>query len=126
MRLLVVFLLFLGACAGRPNFVRTELYFGMNIPRGGEIKDSDFQLFVDTCISPRFSEGLTILEGRGQWRDTTSGRVDKEGSRVVVLVYPRAERRARGALVEQVRASYMRAFEQQAVMRVDVGARVRF
>lgn len=134
MRLLASFLLIFGllGCVPRgkvgksANFIKTELYFGLNIPNGGRVEDPDFERFVDTCLSPRFAEGLTVLQAQGQWQDTASKKVEREDSRIVVLLYPRKSRKAKSALIEQVRQSYQKAFEQQSVMRVDMPVRTSF
>jgi hypothetical protein len=134
MRLLASFLFLFGlfSCVPRANlhktanYIKTELYFGLNIPDGRRIEDPDFELFIDTCLSPRFPEGLTILHAQGQWQDTSTQKVDKEDSRIVVLLYPRKSRKAKSALIEQVRGSYQKAFNQQAVMRVDMPTKTSF
>src|SRR5262245_20034140 len=55
--------------AGRRNaepFIRTELYFGTAKP-DGVVTDEEFHLFLDTEITPRFPDGLTLLKGDGQF-----------------------------------------------------------
>jgi hypothetical protein len=134
MRLLASFLLFFGlfGCVPRANlsksanFIKTELYFGLNIPNGGRVEDPDFERFVDTCLSPRFAEGLTVLQAQGQWQDTASKKVEREDSRIVILLYPRKSRKAKNVLIEQARGSYQKSFEQQSVMRVDMPVRTSF
>ena len=59
-------------------WIRTELYFGLAVPPGpdgqpaGQVSEEDWQWFLDEEITPRFPEGLTILEAGGQWRSRTS------------------------------------------------------
>ena len=114
------------ACAPRPNFIKTELYFGLNVPQGGQVSTVDFQQFIDTAVSPLFPQGLTLLVADGQWQDTSTQKIDKEPSRILLLLYPRSQRRQASPKIDQIRRSYQKKFEQQAVMRVDYRVRTKF
>ena len=46
------------------NWSRTELFFGTAIKGGGVVTDEQFRAFLDSEITPRFPEGLTVLTGR--------------------------------------------------------------
>jgi len=97
-------------------FSRTELVFGLSRVNAPDITEQEFQHFIDTAVTPSFPEGLTLLSGTGQFRNT-AGRVIKEGSRVLILFYP-AGRKSNDA-IEQIRASYKNAFQQKSVLRAD-------
>jgi len=105
------------------KFVRTELYFGRNIPEGGTISELDWQRFVDEVVTSRFPEGLTILDADGQWRGK-DGRIAREESKVIVLLYPRKERKAIDVKIEEIRSEYKKRFKQEAVMRIDISKSV--
>src|SRR5207253_3721246 len=68
----------------RGEWVKTELYFGLSRTAGAEISDAEFAAFLAQVVTPRFPEGLSVLEARGQWRDS-AGRTVREPARVVVL-----------------------------------------
>ena len=55
---------------GEP-FARTELFFGLSRPNGKPIRDREFKKFVDAEVTPRFPDGLTVLEADGQFKDST-------------------------------------------------------
>lgn len=101
------------------KFIRTELYFGRNIPSGGTVSESDWQKFVDDVLTSRFPDGLTVLDADGQWRGK-DGSIAREESKVIVLLYPRKLRKAMNVKIEEVRAEYKRRFAQEAVMRIDI------
>ncbi|MEQ1765713.1 MAG: DUF3574 domain-containing protein [Pyrinomonadaceae bacterium] len=101
------------------KFIRTELYFGRNIPTGGTVSESDWQTFVDEIVTPRFPDGLTVLDADGQWRGK-DGSIAREESKVIVLLYPRKIRKATNVKIEEIRAEYKKRFSQEAVMRIDV------
>ncbi|MEU9981473.1 DUF3574 domain-containing protein [Streptomyces sp. NPDC050856] len=108
------------------SYVETRLLFGTERPGGGpDVTDRQFTAFIDREVTPRFPEGLTVQEGRGQWRDA-SGRIQRERSYELVLLYPAPEARARDAHVERVREAYVKAFGQESVARLDERTRVDF
>lgn len=104
-------------------FARTELLFGLSRANGPEISETEFQDFIDTEVTPRFPDGLTLLSGNGQFRDST-GTIIQEGSKLLILLYPFNKKRS--ALVDEVREEYKTAFQQQSVLRVDEHSCVSF
>jgi Protein of unknown function (DUF3574) len=102
--------------AGADAFARTELFFGLSRP-GGVVSEAEFKGFVDAAVTPRFPDGLTLLTGVGQFRDS-SGTIVVEGSKLLILLYARRDRDA-DAKIEQIRNDYKAAFEQQSVLRAD-------
>ena len=113
-------------CRGLPDaevFTRTELFFGLSRP-GGVVSERDFKAFVDAYVTPRFPDGLTLLSGVGQFRDA-SGTTIVEGSKLLILLYPRRDREA-DSKIEQIRTDDKRAFEQQSVLRNDDASCVSF
>lgn len=101
------------------KFIRTELYFGRNKPTGGTVSDTDWQAFVDDFVTPRFPDGLTILDADGQWKGK-DGSIAREQSMVIVLLYPRKVRKTMNAKIEEIRSEYKKRFAQEAVMRIDI------
>ena len=112
------------ACPFGDRFARTELFFGLSRANGPEITDQQFDNFVDRVITERFPDGLTVLDGEGQFRDA-SGATIEEPSRLVILLYspddPTSSER-----IEQVRNRYKKRFDQQSVLRVDEASCVSF
>src|SRR5439155_8076301 len=51
--------------AGETGLVRDVLYFGRNRPTGGEVADADWEAFLGAVVTPRFPDGLTIVEAHG-------------------------------------------------------------
>ena len=104
-------------------FERTELFFGMNRPDGGVVSPEEFQGFIDTQVTPRFPDGLTVVVAKGQFRGT-SGVTEREDSRILILLYTLD--RQKNALIEEIREAYKNAFEQESVLRVDESSCVSF
>lgn len=104
-------------------FARTELLFGLSRSNGPDITEEEFQGFIDLQVTPRFPEGLTLLSGNGQFQDS-AGNIIQEGSKLLILLYPFSKDRS--ALVDEVRAEYKSAFQQESVLRVDEHSCVSF
>jgi hypothetical protein len=107
---------------GKP-VARTELFFGLTRPDGSIVSVEEFQRFVDHEVTPRFPAGLTLLGGNGQFRDT-HGITIKEGSKLLILLYPYDRDNSRA--IESIRAAYVKTFRQESVLRVDGGACVSY
>lgn len=100
-----------------------QLAFGRAIGDQGVVSDEAFQRFVDTEITPRFPDGLTIVDARGQWRGA-DGQILREPSKVLMLALPPGAE-SLGKL-DAVRAAYKSAFRQEAVMLLTQPACVAF
>ncbi len=103
-------------------WIRTELYFGLSKP-SGRVTEAEFNNFVDSAVTPRFPDGLTLLRARGQFRDAT-GQVVEEGSRLLILLYPFSRTSSRA--VDAIREDYKLTFQQQSVLRVDEKSCISF
>ncbi|WP_019059200.1 DUF3574 domain-containing protein [Streptomyces prunicolor] len=107
-------------------YIETQLFFGTERPDGGPaVTDRQFMAFVDKEVTPDFPNGLTVQNGRGQWRDA-NGKIEKERSYELILLYPVAAAGASDRKIEEVRRAYEKAFGQEAVARVDGRTRVDF
>lgn len=111
------------SCAGGEAMVREEVYFGRGIPGGGEVSDSAWAAFLREEVTPRFPEGITVLEAQGQWKGR-DGTIVRERTWVLVLYHPPSEERA--AAVAALARAYATRFGQEAVLRDRAPACVAF
>ncbi|WP_261994121.1 DUF3574 domain-containing protein [Streptomyces sp. t39] len=101
------------------RYVETRLFFGTARPDGGpDVTDAQFMAFVDRHVTPRFPDGLTVQEGRGQWRDSR-GVIERERSYELILLYPASEASRRFPVIEAVRNAYVSSYAQDSVARLD-------
>lgn len=100
------------------SFMRTELFFGRSRTSGSEISDEEFADFLDDTVTPAFPDGLTVLDGLGQFRDR-EGKIIQEKAKVLILIYRKSERKNYGRRIEQIRDAYKKRFDQQSVLRID-------
>lgn len=104
--------------ANAEMFLRTELFFGTDRENGVPVSEEEWQQFLNSQITPRFPDGLTVLTGIGQFRLST-GQIIQERSMVLILLYPVPAYRTSSEKIEQIRIAYRQAFQQQSVLRVD-------
>jgi len=102
--------------AGLHPATTAELFFGADIPGGGQISDADWRDFLNSEVTPRFPEGLTTWDASGQWR-APGGAMTRERSRVLLLVLSgrSAERAKLRALID----AYKSRFHQLSVLLVE-------
>jgi hypothetical protein len=110
--------LFLIKTFSAEKYYRTELYFGMDKPNGGEVSESDWDKFLETEVTPLFPDGLTVLSGYGQFRDSKNN-IERENNRVLILFYTKKQRREVNEKIERIRTAYKKLFQQESVLRVD-------
>jgi hypothetical protein len=107
------------SCPGRADpFIRTELFFGSNKPDGTVVTEQEFLSFLSQVITPRFPDGLTLLTGLGQFRNS-SGTIIRERSMLLILLYPRETARKSSERIEEIRTAYVQQFQQESVLRAD-------
>ncbi|MBT2542269.1 DUF3574 domain-containing protein [Streptomyces sp. ISL-44] len=103
---------------GQP-YQETRLYFGTDRSDGGSpVGEREFMRFLDREITPAFPEGLTVHDGYGQWRGQ-DGKVVRETSYEVVLLYPEKEAGERSGRIERIRQAYEDQYQQDSVGRSD-------
>jgi hypothetical protein len=114
----------LPACpAGQQRLRTAQLFFGSSVKGQPGVNEAEFHNFVDQELTPRFPDGLTILDGGGQWRGAEN-KLIRESSKVVLIVLPR--RGDSGQRIEAVRAAYKARFHQESVLLVTQAACVSF
>src|SRR5437016_9351946 len=77
------------ACRGaqKPQQV-AELLFGRKIGDRVAVSERQWDRFVAREITPKFPDGLTIIDTRGQYREPTRNAIVREPAKLVVIVLP--------------------------------------
>ena len=97
-----------GCDFGGEEMVRAELLFGRTA-----VPAAEWDYFLSRTVTPLFPDGMTVLDGNGQWRSPKSGSISREASTVLlILVKPASDLRAR---LDAVRETYKSRFHQQSV-----------
>lgn len=126
-RVLLLASLFLGlACTPReqlkPTLVEDTLYFGLNTMRG-PVTPSQWNDFLRKEVTPRFPDGLTVWDAKGQWKDA-QGVVSKEPTKVLMLIHP--DTVAEDQTIQAVIDIYKKQFHQESVLKVRSRPEVSF
>lgn len=111
------------ACSADQQMQQTTLYFGLSRPAGKDITAQEWQQFVDKDVTPRFRDGLTVFDARGQWLGN-DGTVAREQSKALMLIHGKDAKSE--AEIEALRGIYKSRFAQESVMRVDQAVCVQF
>ncbi len=110
-------------CKADNQMQQTTLYFGLNRPAGEAITGQEWQQFVDQDVTPRFRDGLTVFDARGQWLGN-DGKVARESSKALMLIHGKDAQSESN--IEALRGIYKQRFAQESVMRVDQTVCVQF
>lgn len=114
-RTAIVSLLLVAAACASNGMVVDRLFFGTSIPSGGQVSDDDWKAFVKDVVTPRFKDGLTVVEGDGQWLDPR-GDVVREHVHIVEVAHKRDA--ATEDAIRAIADEYKKRFKQDAVLRV--------
>jgi hypothetical protein len=107
-----------GTCpAGTAAATVADAYFGRNIGLREGVTDADWARFLAEEATPRFPDGLTVLDGQGQWR-RADGTIARERSKVLVVVLPGVEAEVVRARLAPLVEAYKARFRQDSVLTV--------
>ncbi|MFM9938472.1 MAG: DUF3574 domain-containing protein [Hyphomicrobiaceae bacterium] len=105
---------FLDCSLPAQRMTRLELVFGMGRKGAPDVTDAEWQAFLEGDITPRFPQGLTVLQGYGQWRDAR-GQIAKEVSRTLIVWFkPTADSEA---AIEAIRKAWIERHRQDSVLK---------
>src|SRR5712671_1773211 len=90
-----------------------ELLFGRSIAGHLRVSEAAWSRFLAREITPRFPDGLTVLDAAGQWRDPVGGRVVREPGKIVIIVA--AEEAPVRERIAAIVAAYKQRFRQRSV-----------
>ena len=90
-------------------FHDSHLYFG-------EISPTEWAAFLDEEVTPRFPDGLSVIDIYGQYRNR-QGAIRRERSKLLIIVVFDAP--AYASRVQAILDSYRRRSKQESVLRVE-------
>ncbi|PXV54070.1 Protein of unknown function [Dyella jiangningensis] len=108
------------------GWVETRLYFGLGLV-GDEahgVSEQGWRDFLDAEVTPRFPDGLSVLDVYGQWQGKGQATPERLRSKMLVVDYP--DTAANRDKVEAIRAAWKRRTGDQSVLRVTQPAEVSF
>lgn len=112
--------------AATPGWVQTELYFSIalegaeNLPQ----RAAEWEIFIAEEVTPRLPDGLTVLDGIGQWQTANRAAPPRLQSKIIVALHPdTAEHHDR---LQAIRDAWLERTGQQSVLRVVTPVDVSF
>lgn len=94
-----------------------EAYFGRNVKHRAPVTDAEWARFMQEVVTPAFPDGLTVLDGTGQWRNA-AGQISREDSKVLLLVLPGQDQATASARLAPVMTAWKTRFAQESVLTV--------
>lgn len=108
------------------GWVDTKLYFGLGpVDHPGQgVSEADWRSFLDREVTPRFPDGLSVLDVYGQWQGKNQTAPERLRSKMLIIDYPDTpENRAK---IDAIRTAWKQKTGDQSVMRVTEPADVSF
>ncbi len=111
--------------AARPaeaaGWVRSELYFGVGEESGPSaraqtdvISEAQWRAFLDKEVTPRFPDGLTVLDAYGQWLFRGAAEPNRLRTKVLVILHEDSPQRRND--IEAIRLAWKQATKHQSVL----------
>jgi hypothetical protein len=105
--------------AARPEaarWLRCELYFGVGTfgaPDDG-VSEMRWRAFLDREVTPRFPDGLTVLDAYGQWRGHPGQEPSRLRSKVLVILCE--DTQANRSAIDDIRVAFKAATHDKSVL----------
>ena len=109
--------------AGMERFAEYRLFFGRSRDGVEVVTDAEWRSFLAEEITPRFPDGLTVLDAAGQWRGP-SGTIERERAKMLLVLAAPGEDGMRRT--DEIAEAYKHTFGQSAVLRVVTSACASF
>lgn len=112
--------------AAATGWIRSELYFGVGTEGDAvsTISEERWRAFLDREVTPRFPDGLTVLDAYGQWLFRGEAGPQRQRAKVLVILHEDSPRRR--ADIEAIRLAWKRATRHQSVLWSQQPATVSF
>ena len=92
-----------------------ELYLGRGLGGDAVVSEEAFQDFLAEVVTPRFPEGLSVVDVAGQFR--VDEEIVREPTKLLILLVPDAAEVA--TEVEEIIAAYKERFNQLSVLHAE-------
>jgi hypothetical protein len=108
------------------GWVDTKLYFGLgpaDHPERG-ISETQWRDFLDAEVTPRFPDGLSVVDVYGQWQGKKETTPSRLRSKLLIIDYPDTQENR--DKIEAIRAAFKQRTGEHSVLRVTQPADVSF
>jgi hypothetical protein len=96
-------------CSGSQKpWVVADLLFGRT-----HVSETSWARFLATEVTPRFPDGFTVIDAKGQWREPGGQKISRERSKLLMIAMPpSADNDER---LQKIIEAYKARFKQQSV-----------
>lgn len=108
---------------GTEPFAEYRLFFGRSQGNVEVVNEEAWRAFLADEVTPRFPDGLTVLDAAGQWREASGAILRERTKLLLVLAPPGADAMQR---TDEIAEAYKRTFGQSSVLRAVTEACVSF
>ncbi|MGO9339260.1 MAG: DUF3574 domain-containing protein [Terracidiphilus sp.] len=108
------------------GWVDTKLYFGLgpaDRPEQG-VSEAKWREFLDKEVTPRFPDGLSVVDVYGQWQGVKQSAPERLRSKMLIVDYP--DTQDNRDKVEAIRSAWKMLTGDQSVLRVTQPVDVSF
>ncbi len=100
-------------CADGDLWTEYQLFMGRNSGDTEVVTDEAWKDFLAAEVTPRFPNGLTVLDADGQWRGDDNVILRERSKVLLILAPPDGDARAR---IDEVADAYTSRFRQDSVL----------
>lgn len=99
---------------GMSPWVTFNLYFGRGHGDNPEaVSEQDWRKFLSEVITPRFPDGLTVIDVYGQYFDPKAEQVFSESTKLLNVLVPHEALESGTRAVAQIHQAYIERFPEQ-------------
>ncbi len=108
------------------GWVDAQLYFGLGPADDSSkgISEAGWREFLDQEVTPRFPDGLSVMDIYGQWQGKHQTTPERIRSKMLVILYPGTPEN--DAKIEAIRVAWKKKTGDQSVLKVTQPADVSF
>jgi hypothetical protein len=108
------------------GWVDTQLYFGLgpaDQPEKG-VSEAKWRGFLDKEVTPRFPDGLSVVDVYGQWQGARQSSPERLRSKLLIVDYQ--DTKENRDKIEAIRVAWKKMTGDQSVLRVTQPVDVSF
>jgi hypothetical protein len=96
-------------CSGAQKpWLVADLLFGRE-----RVSEASWSRFLAAEVTPRFPDGFTVFDTRGQWRDPSGPRISRQRSKVLTIAMPPGP--DNDSRLQEIIEAYKSRFKQKSV-----------
>ncbi len=101
------------ACPNATQKPTAAMVFGRVSVGSPSVSEAEFSRFLNREVSPRFPDGLTVVDARGHWTPPAGSTIHDPSKLVMVVLHGSPDD---GAKLDAIRAAYETRYHQQSLL----------